>query len=299
MTQALEEYAIVRPTADNIAEERRRRDQREGLEKAIESRIKRINELLADVELPEQSLSHIPLRDFLDAMEEILREEEGDLPSGSEPELEADPEKFAGVVAEKRELEERITGLEQEKRDNEDEVRRLEREVTLWRSSYETERQSRDDSGPDPIPAEFASVAHVLEVAEKRFSDRLLFKLNSASDPGHPYKSPYDVWKSLEWLATTYYDARDGSGSDATFDESLRQVSRFHYTPHQSDNTIGMYPDSYYARIEGKKVALKEHMGAGIDHNPNHTIRIAFNWDKELGKVVVGYIGLHQHNRKT
>ena len=127
----------------------------------------------------------------------------------------------------------------------------------------------------------------------------LLFKFNSASDPDYPYDTPTDVWNALEWLATAYYDSHTGKISIPNLSDSLREVSRFAYTPHQSGTTIGMYPDSYYTRINGHKVLLKEHMGAGIDRKPANSIRIAFNWDKQSGKVIVGYIGLHQHNRKT
>ena len=88
----------------------------------------------------------------------------------------------------------------------------MQREVTLWRSSYETERQSRM-AQTRPYSAEFTSVAHGLQVAEKRFADRLLFKFNSASDSSHPYDYPAAVWNALEWLATTYYDSRTGANS--------------------------------------------------------------------------------------
>ena len=196
-------------------------------------------------------------------------------------------------------MEEQLAGLENENRGLEDEVRRLQQQVTLWRSNYETERRSKDDSEPDPIPTEFTSVAHALEIAERRFADRLVFKFNSASEPDYPYDTPADVWNALEWLATAYYDSHTGKISIPNLSDSLREVSRFRYTPHQSGTTIGMYPDSYYTRINGHKVLLKEHMGAGIDRSPTNSIRIAFNWDKQSGKVIVGYIGLHQHNRKT
>ena len=298
LKQALEEYAEASRPGNNLSEERRLREQREGLEKAVESWVKRINELLEEANPPAESMRSMTLQDFiagLDALAEDMMRGEGDADEQDCPGDEAETNRDQ----ERNNLEEEISGLEQENRDLENEVRRLGREVTLWRSSYERERRGKDDSEPDPIPAEFTSVAHVLEVAELRFADKLFFKFNSASNLDHPYDYPADVWSALEWLATTYYDARAGSGSDASFDESLRQVSRFHYTPHQSDNTIGMYPDSYYTQINGRKVSLKEHMGTGVDRKPNNTIRIAFNWDKQSGKVIVGYIGLHQHNRKT
>ena len=298
LKQTLEEYSVASRPGSNLAEERKRREQRENLERAIESRINRVNELLQDAKHPDDSLRSMTLRDFILGLEEIANDVIG---GESVSDGEDDPEDGTGedYAHEKRKLEETLAGLENENRGLEDEVRRLQQQVTLWRSNYETERRSKDDSEPDPIPTEFTSVAHALEIAERRFADRLVFKFNSASEPDYPYDTPADVWNALEWLATAYYDSHTGKISIPNLSDSLREVSRFRYTPHQSGTTIGMYPDSYYTRINGHKVLLKEHMGAGIDRSPTNSIRIAFNWDKQSGKVIVGYIGLHQHNRKT
>ena len=297
LDNALKEYSEASRPGSNLTEERKLREQRESLEKAIESRINRINELLQDANPPEQAHRRTTLQEFLDDLNALV-EDDTDVP-------EAGPERLAGSDAlsnadeTESALEEQLAGLEEENRELQREIRRLQQQVTLWRSNYETERQSRDHSEPDPIPAEFTSVAHVLEIAERRFADRLVFKFNSASDPDYPYDTPTDVWTALEWLATAYYDSHTGKISIPNLSDSLREVSRFRYTPHQSGTTIGMYPDSYYTRINGHKVLLKEHMGAGIDRSPTNSIRIAFNWDRQSGKVIVGYIGLHQHNRKT
>ena len=298
LDNALKEYSEASRPGSNLAEERKLREQRESLEKAIESRINRINELLRDAERPDEFLRSMSLRDFIAGLDEIAN----DVIRGESPtDGEEDHEDGTGgdYAQERRTLEEKVASLENENRDLENDVRRLQQQVTLWRSNYETERQSRDHSEPDPIPAEFTSVAHVLEIAERRFADRLVFKFNSASDPDYPYDTPTDVWTALEWLATAYYDSHTGKISIPNLSDSLREVSRFRYTPHQSGTTIGMYPDSYYTRINGHKVLLKEHMGAGIGRSPTNSMRIAFNWDKQSGKVIVGYIGLHQHNRKT
>ena len=295
--QALEEYSQADRRGNNLTEERNLREQRDQLEKAIESRIKRINELLQDANPPEQAHRRTTLQEFLDDLNALV-EDDADVPEAG-PERQARSDALSNADETERALEEQLAGLEEENRELQREIRRLQQQVTLWRSNYETERQSRDHSEPDPIPAEFTSVAHVLEIAERRFADRLVFKFNSASDPDYPYDTPTDVWNALEWLATAYYDSHTGKISIPNLSDSLREVSRFRYTPHQSGTTIGMYPDSYYTRINGHKVLLKEHMGAGIDRSPTNSIRIAFNWDKQSGKVIVGYIGLHQHNRKT
>ena len=300
LSQVLQQYAEARRSGSNLNEERRLREQRETLERAIESRINAVNDMIAEAEEPDWIEHRVSLRDFIETFDTIMAQEvAGESGANAEDDDGSNLESVESLVEEQVTLEERIASLEEEKKELEGDTRRLQREVTLWRSSYETERQGRDDSEPDPIPAEFTSVAHVLQVAEKRFADRLLFKFNSASDSSHPYDYPADVWNALEWLATTYYDSRTGANSVPNLDYSLREVSRFHYTPFQSDNTIGMYPDSYFARVDGHKIPLKEHIGAGVDRKPTNTIRIAFNWDKQSRRVIVGYIGLHQHNTKT
>ena len=82
LKQALEEYEQARDPGANLAEERRLREQREGLEKAVESRVKRINEMLREARVPDESLSSLTLQDFIEKMdamiEEVIREEPGE-----------------------------------------------------------------------------------------------------------------------------------------------------------------------------------------------------------------------------
>ena len=301
MEEILREYSEMIETASTIVEERKRREKRIILEKAIESRITKINELLDKAEAPTESESVISLRDFINAS--IKQDEDGvgdkaDVAQATGPVIET----LTGVEHSEqiRSLNERLAELEEEKRYHDNEVSRLERDVTLWRNLYEDERKNKDESEPDPIPSQFDSIAQVLKVAEARFANKLLFNFNSASDENHPYKSPLNVWNALEWLATTYYDSRTGKAGVPDLKKSLRDVvSEFEYTPHQSNITIGRYPDSYHTQVNERKVRLEEHMGAGVDRDPRHSIRIAFNWDKQSDKVIVGYIGTHQQNAKT
>ena len=44
---------------------------------------------------------------------------------------------------------------------------------------------------------------------------------------------------------------------------------------------------------------IREHIGRGPSTRPEETIRIAFAWDKDQKKVVIGYIGQHQKNTKS
>ena len=84
----------------------------------------------------------------------------------------------------------------------------------------------------------------------------------------------------------------------ADLDLSLRQECGWRYTPVQSDITMGIYPEYYDITLDRRKRKLEEHIGTGNGH-PRGTIRIAFLWDAERKKVVVGYIGRHQRTRAT
>ena len=187
LRQVLQQYAEARRSGSNLAEERRLREQRETLERAIESRINTINEMIAEAEEPDWIEGRVSLRAFIETFDAIMTEEAAE-ETGSNAESDDGTilESAEALAEEKGTLEERIAGLEEENKELDGEVRRLQREVTLWRSNYETERRSGDDAEPDPIPAEFNDVTHVLEVAGKRFSDRAAVQAQLGLRPRPP-----------------------------------------------------------------------------------------------------------------
>jgi hypothetical protein len=66
------------------------------------------------------------------------------------------------------------------------------------------------------------------------------------------------------------------------------------YKTSQHDTTMTTYRNSYTTRVGGRTVWLREHIGKGASLDPRRTIRIAFDWDRGLRKVIIGYIGRHQ-----
>ncbi len=161
-----------------------------------------------------------------------------------------------------------------------------------WRLSYHESRRTRALMPVEPLP-EFQSVEHAVRLAQERFGDRLSFQLIAKSDTSIPFDKPRQMWDALEWLATAYYDAKTGGSGDTDFDLSLRQVCGWHYTPAQSPVTVGQYREYYEIWLRGRKRELLEHIGTGNGYHRG-TIRIAFLWDAEEKKLVVGYIGRHQ-----
>ena len=167
-----------------------------------------------------------------------------------------------------------------------------------WRVSYQESRRSQALMPVEPLP-EFQSVEQALQLAQQKFSDRLNFQLIAKSDTGIPFDNPRQVWDALEWLATTYsdskrgYDAKTGGSGETDLDLSLRQACGWHYTSGQSPVTMGQYREYYEIWLRGRKRELAEHIGTGNGYHRG-TIRIAFLWDAEEKKPVVGYIGRHQ-----
>lgn len=62
---------------------------------------------------------------------------------------------------------------------------------------------------------------------------------------------------------------------------------------------MGKYIDDYFFTYQGKSYPLKEHIGTGSSKHPEQTVRIAFFYHEEEGKVVIGYLGQHQRTDAT
>ena len=67
----------------------------------------------------------------------------------------------------------------------------------------------------------------------------------------------------------------------------------------RKDETKDQFPEWYRTRVDDREYELDMHVGKGTSFDPQNTIRIAFDWDDEGKRVVVGYIGRHQKNRRS
>ena len=169
-----------------------------------------------------------------------------------------------------------------------------------WRTSYMNAQ--REAAGAESEASEEPqNVAEAVSLAEKKFPVELLFQLNSRSwvNRNNPFEDPTSVLAALEWLATTYYRSRTGEISVPKLDDSLYEVCRWRYVSNQSDVTMGQYPNHYQTKVDGKLYRLEEHIGRGNSKDAANTIRIAFHWDRENRRVIVGYIGQHQRTDAT
>lgn len=103
----------------------------------------------------------------------------------------------------------------------------------------------------------------------------------------------------LNWLATIYHDVKTGAINGVDLRQSAQREAGMEYVPRQSPVTMGKYPEEYYIMYNGKRVALEEHLAEGDDFDPRYSLRVAFFFDPEGKRVVVGHIGKHQRNRKS
>lgn len=128
----------------------------------------------------------------------------------------------------------------------------------------------------------------------------LVLALNSRSElQDNPFEDVESVRKALEFLGTIYADARAGRKSCPDLPGECKRACGFEYAPHQSETTMGMYANYYQTTWEGRAYTLSAHLGTGNNKDPRYTLRLAFAWDEQREKIIIGYVGQHQRTRAT
>ena len=312
LKDALASYHQIKERADNLAEERERREKRHDLEETIEGMLHEIDKLshaaaaeaepaaapAEDIQQQAQSEADSQLREELNA----LRGEYESLLSSNHT-LKQDS---ASIEDKVRALEGEIVGLNADKQTLTGEVAELRDQLRIsetkeinWRNAYEAEMISKDSSSHDPIPVDVESVRRAVDLARARYGDRLVFRLNKKSDQDYNYSRPKEVWDALEWLATTYHDSQTGEAQIIDLNESIRNTcGGWEYKSNQTDITFNMYREWYTTTKDGKTYELRKHLSKGTGRDAN-VIRIAFAWDEDSERVIVGFVGPHQRNRNS
>ena len=171
---------------------------------------------------------------------------------------------------------------------------RTNQESLLWAVAYRDNPEETDE-----VP-DFESVGEAVALAMERYPGQLLFQLNADSEAeDSAFKWPEQVWNALRWLATDYFTSHRGDHPIPNIDEACRQACGMWYKTGQHETTMTQFRESYTTRVNGRVIWLGEHIGKGNSFDPRRTIRIAFDWDRQLQKVVVGYIGQHQRTAAT
>ena len=312
LKDALASYHQIKERADNLAEERERREKRHDLEETIEGMLHEIDKLshaaaaeaepaaapAEDIQQQAQSEADSQLRDELNALRgeyEALISSNHALKQDSasiEDKVRALEGEIAGLNADKLTLTEEVAELR-------DQLRISESQTANWRIAYEAEVRSKDASAPEPIPAEVESLRRAVDLARARYGDRLVFRLNKKSDQDYNYSRPKEVWDALEWLATTYHDSQTGEAQTIDLNESIRNTcGGWEYKSNQTDITFNMYREWYTTTKDGKTYELRKHLSKGTGRDAN-VIRIAFAWDEDSERVIVGFVGPHQRSRSS
>ena len=171
--------------------------------------------------------------------------------------------------------------------------------VKIWRLAGVSARV--DEAGlPASGQTEYRTVKDAVARAEKLFPDRLAVALNSKSDKRSQFQKPQEVFDALAWLATDYHHRRANPGGSPDFDKLLKEsCPGWSYKSSQTEITREQFEEWYTTTWDGRRYVLNPHLGKGISYDPQNTIRIAFDWDDDRKRVVVGYIGMHQRNRKS
>lgn len=210
-----------------------------------------------------------------------------------------------------KQLRQQVEKLQKTAADNKEEIKKLRtnldtsrKDEKLWREAYNDvkRRKTAADADGQKTDKKVRSVQEAFEIAEHDYPDKLLVKLNNHSkwkEKANNFEKPDEVLKALEWLAVIYRDARMNGASNPNLDESLRQTcSNWFYSANQSEFALREFPGWYKTIVNNKTYDLEPHIGTGKSRDERHTIRIAFAWDAELKKVVVGFVGQHQHTPK-
>ncbi len=307
LLQGLEEYGPIRHQASTRAEEAERAVARQAAEERILGIAARWRELM---DRPLVDASDGPDDEWDDLLEEHpaetgdveLMEEVGELRAElegvhrSHEESRAEVERVAGqrdgLAAEREALRADITRLEEELSSSRETVR-------IWRLAGVSARM--EEAGlPASGQAEPRTVRDAVALAEKLFPDRLAVALNSKSDKRSQFQKPQEVFDALVWLATDYHHRRANPGGSPDFDKLLKEsCPGWSYKSNQTEITREQFEEWYTTTWEGRSYDLSPHLGKGTSKDPQNTVRIAFAWDDERRRVVVGYIGMHQRNRKS
>ena len=326
LADTLGRYRPVRPQAESREEETARAAERTDLEAEILRIVNEWPELMSrppvEVDTPSAKAAAVAVGDAASDDEEeeaepavsveehqaALAEIERLVERGEA--LKAQNDKLAGagdaLRAENEKLSQANVGLQADKQAIDDEFDAIKVELAQSRKMEETWRMSyvsamaEAGGASGEAQADPENVGEAIALAEQSFAGNLVVALNSKSDKNSQYQKPREVFDVLAWLATDYHARRTGPGGTSDFDKLLKEAcSGWSYKAGQTEVTREQFAPWYTTQHGGKQYDLSHHLAKGNSRDPRNTMRIGFAWDDESRQVIVGYIGLHQRNRRT
>lgn len=179
------------------------------------------------------------------------------------------------------------------------EIPKLQGQVDSYKAAFEAMKKEGRITPQDQLP--IMSVADAIDATRQKFPAVLAFAFNGKSeDASSPFQPATEVLDAFEWLASVYVPSRLGKMRCPNFDHNIRdKIPGWSYCAHQTDITASRFKEWYRCQLDGKTHDILEHIGCGTSARPEETIRIAFTWDTESRRVIIGYIGQHQKNTKS
>ena len=298
-------YRTLHQIAPVLSEERTRSRKRVALQKRILETFIHIDQWLARTQTPDDTTDDTALQPGEEGSaraSEAARATTGRNPDDERPASTQENDPVPSTVDDSS-LEAENQALRQEIETLHNQLQTSQNVVKVWRVAYETARKEVAQTGEaanDDQVLPIKDVKTAVAVAREKFADELLFQPNSKSEiEDNPYEKPGKVWAALEWLATTYYRSKMGEVNVPDFNSSILEACGWRYTGNQSPMTMNSFKPWYTTTVRDRIYWLKSHIGTGSNKDARHTIRIAFDWDKQRRVVVIGFIGQHQQTSAT
>ena len=300
----LSTYRPVRPQAEVLEEEKHRCKVRERCERAILGIVEKWDALMSR---PRQQATPKVAQTREKYATGKTAAEEAEAAEASKQRLEALQSELEQSKQAEESLRAENAGMQSDQEQLGKENRELKRQLAQseemgehWRQSYVLEKGKFGREDGAEAPPELASVSDAIDRAKETFADELVFALNSKSRKNCPFQKPDEVFDALAWLATEFHRMRLNPGANPDFNKSLKEAcSGWFYKANQTEVTMSQFSDWYRTQVDGQPYELSNHIGKGTSFDPKSTIRIAFAWDEETHRVILGFVGLHQKNRSS
>ena len=131
----------------------------------------------------------------------------------------------------------------------------------------------------------------------EKYPDRIIIHPRAKTDIEKSNFNKYNLFFNiLEWLSTNYHESKSGIRPCSNLEFCCQMETGAKYIPHQHQQTMKGFETEYFRSYNGKKVAFEEHIKVGVSRDSEESLRVAFYWDNENNKVVVGFVKLHQKN---
>lgn len=162
--------------------------------------------------------------------------------------------------------------------------------------SLNAESEDVESSEIDKLFKSFNSISeikpkHIIKIFQKSFPNKLIF-LDSAYNSSKRVSNFNHIDKIFQkfWLlSTSIYQYFKESGQ-ANCTQSLCQY--WDYAPNMG-NISPERQQRITFEYKNKKYYMEKHLKIGFAENPNETLRIHFEWNKDEERIIIGYCGKH------